>query len=97
MGGRSLIPIFKSEERPERPILWEHEGNRGVRVAKWKLVARYPHEWELYDMESDRTEMNDLAGKQPDKVKELAALYDAWAKRCGVLPWNKVPPVRRAE
>jgi len=38
--------------------------------------------------------LNDLAGKQPDKVKELATLYHDWAERCGVLPWNRVPPVR---
>ena len=97
MEGRSLMPIFKGGAREERPILWEHEGNRGVRLGKWKLVARHPNEWELYDMAADRTESNDLAGSQPGKVKELAALYADWAKRCGVLPWNQVPPVRPAK
>jgi arylsulfatase len=97
MEGRSLIPIFKDKERDERPIFWEHEGNRGVRTAKWKLVARWPQAWELYDMESDRTELDNLAGKQPDKVKQMEALYDAWAKRCDVLPWDKVPPVQPAK
>ena len=94
--GRSLMPVFNGGTREERPIFWEHEGNRGVRVGKWKLVARYPHEWELYDMDSDRTELKDLAGTHPDKVKELSTLYQDWAERCGVLPWNKVPPVQQA-
>jgi arylsulfatase len=97
MEGRSLMPILHGAEREERPIFWEHEGNRAVRLGKWKLVARYPQEWELYDMESDRTELNDLAGKHPDQVKDLAALYQDWAKRCGVLPWNQVPPVQPAK
>jgi arylsulfatase len=97
MEGRSLMPILHGAEREERPIFWEHEGNRAVRLGKWKLVARYPQEWELYDMESDRTELNDLAGKHPGQVKDLAALYQDWAKRCGVLPWNQVPPVQPAK
>jgi len=94
MEGRGLMPMFIGGAVGERPLFWEHEGNRAVRFGKWKLVARYPNEWELYDMESDRTELNDLHGKHPDKVRELAALYQDWAKRCGVLPWNQVPPVQ---
>lgn len=37
--------------------------------------------WELYDMEADRTEMNDLASQMPEKVAELSAKYDAWFAR----------------
>ena len=40
-------------------------------------------------MAADRTEMRDLAGSNPAKAKELAGIYDAWAKRCGVMPWGK--------
>lgn len=96
MEGNSLLPIFKGETRADRPIFWEHEGNRAVRFGNWKLVARQSNDWELYDMANDRTELNNLAGKQPDRVKELAALYQDWAKRCGVLPWDKVPPILKA-
>jgi hypothetical protein len=49
-------------------------------------VAKAGQPWELYDMETDRTEMNNLADQQPDKVKELAALWEAWAGRANVLP-----------
>jgi arylsulfatase len=53
-----------------------------------KLVSMHGKPWELYVMgTADRSEMTDLAAKHPDKVKELAAKYDAWAKRCNVLPW----------
>ena len=37
-------------------------------------------------METDRTEMHDLASQHPDKVNELAAKWDAWAARANVLP-----------
>ena len=45
------------------------------------LVSRYPGPWELYDMKADRTELHDLASQQPDRVKDMSALYDQWAQR----------------
>jgi len=87
MEGVSLRPVLtgKSLRRPQ-PIFWEHEGNRAVRDGQWKLVAKENQPWELYDIAADRTELNDLAAKQPDKVKELAAKWEAWAARAKVLP-----------
>jgi arylsulfatase len=94
--GESLLPLFHGDlgwER-QRPLCWEHEGNRAVRQGRWKLVSRYPGSWELYDMEEDRTELHDLSSQRADKVRELAAIYDAWAERCGVLPWDQIRPRR---
>lgn len=94
--GKSLLPLFQG--RPRRghdSLFWEHEGNRAVRQGKWKLVSRYPNRWELYDLEADRTEMNDLASKHPDRVQSMAAAYDAWARRCGVVPWAELTKKER--
>jgi arylsulfatase len=87
MEGVSLVPALSGRllQRTE-PLFWEHEGNRAVREGKWKLVAKENQPWELYDMEQDRTEMHDLAEKEPAKVKTLAAKWDAWAARANVLP-----------
>jgi arylsulfatase len=94
--GVSLRPVFagKSLQRP-KPIFWEHEGNRAIRQGKWKLVAKENQAWELYDIEADRTEMNNLAAKYPGKVKELSAKWDTWAARVSVLPlgaWRAPTP-----
>jgi arylsulfatase len=91
--GQSLLPVLRGERTEERTLCFEHEGHRAVRAGRWKLVAIHKGAWELYDLQTDRNELIDLAAKQPDRVKELAARYDAWAKRCGVEPW----PVRRPE
>jgi arylsulfatase len=89
MEGVSLLPVFEGKALERKgPIFWDHIGNRAVRDGKWKLVSlkRNRDRWELYDMEADRTEMNDLAARHPDVVKRLDAAWQAWAKRCNVFP-----------
>ena len=86
MEGKSLVPAFNNKRIKREAIYWEHEANKAIRVGKWKLVSRYPGEWELYDMETDRTETNDLAKKYPKRVKKLAKTWDTYAKRAFVYP-----------
>ena len=88
--GESLLPVFLGKSRQRGPLFWEHEGNRAMRDGKWKLVSHYPGDWELYNMQIDRTEMNDLAARFPVIVKDMSMSYDEWAKRVYVEPWN--PP-----
>jgi arylsulfatase len=90
MEGVSLVGAFAGEKlERERPIFFEHEGNRAVRDGKWKLVAKAAKgKWELYDMEADRSEMHDLAPKEPQRVEAMAAQWQKWAERAQVLPLN---------
>jgi arylsulfatase len=85
--GRSLVPVFLGQPLDRDALYWEHEGNRAVRVDNWKLVAKNKQPWELYNLESDRTERNDLAADMPAKVREMSAKWDVWAKRVGVRPF----------
>jgi len=91
MEGVSLLPAFDGKPLGREAIYFEHEGNRAVRMGKWKLVAEHDEPWRLYDMESDRTEMHDLSDVHPQLRTKMIRMYDIWANRCCVLPW----PVRR--
>lgn len=94
--GRSLLPVLHGRQRQPHPALyWEHIGNRAVRQGKWKLVSRHPDNWELYDLEADRTELHNLAAANPDKAREMTAMYEAWAKRCGVYPLEEIRRLRK--
>ncbi len=88
--GRSLMPVFVKDGGTRPPMFWEHEGNAAVRIGQWKLVKRYPLDWELYDLDADRTELNDLAAQHPARVADMGAQYDAWAARCGVIAREKI-------
>ena len=91
--GTSLVPAFgnNSDSPAERgPLFWEHVNHRAVRDGKWKIVDPKTKKWELYDMEADRCEYNDLAEEMPEKVAEMSRMYDEWAARAGVLPYDEV-------
>ena len=95
--GQSLTPVFAGKTRTRAPIFWEHEANNALRAGKWKRVSRFPEQWELYDMEADRTELHDLASAQPQRANAMAAMWNDWAKRIGVQPWPmpETPPNER--
>ncbi|MEO8310516.1 MAG: sulfatase/phosphatase domain-containing protein [Caldimonas sp.] len=96
--GQSLQSVFAQDRIDDRkPMFWEHEGNAAVRIGQWKLVKRYPRAWELYDLDADRTELHDLAAQQPPRVQEMAAQYDAWAKRCGVLDREQIVTLMKGQ
>ncbi len=84
--GMSLVPAFANQTSDRAYLAWEHEGNRAIREGKWKLVSTADGPWELYDMEIDRVEMNNLAGREPERVKAMSTQWDAWAIRTHVLP-----------
>ena len=94
--GYSLAPVFQGVPHQRQACYWEHEGNRGVRKGKWKLVRKYPGTWELFDMDSDRTELNNCAAEYPDIVTELSEDYFVWAARCDVREWDEVKAVIEA-
>jgi len=86
MEGRSLTPVFRGGRMEREAIYWEHEGNRAIRAGQWKLVAKHGRSWELYDMQADRTETDDLAASQPDRVEAMSTQWNRWAQRAQVLP-----------
>ena len=90
--GISLLPLAQRRSLPDRPIFAEHEGNRMVRLGRWKLVASYYNgqQWELYDIAHDRTEQHNLSARHPRRVNRMAQLYFRWADANGVLPYPQL-------
>ena len=89
MQGVSLQPAFSGNKfKRENPIFWEHEGNRAIRIGKWKLVAKGANgAWELYNLNEDRSELNDLSKKYPERANQMAEKWEAWAIEAKAKPW----------
>ncbi len=93
LDGESFLPLLQGEPWVrEQPIFWEHEGNSAVRLDNFKLVRKYGGPWELYDMEQDRTELNNLMGKNEPLTGRLLKEYEAWAEAAGVVDWSILLP-----
>mgnify|MGYP003339919790 CR=1 FL=1 len=89
MQGVSLKPVFGGTSIiREKPLYWEHQGNRAIRMGNWKLVAKGSFgAWELFDVDSDRSELNDLADLYPNRVTEMSQKWEEWAIETHVKPW----------
>jgi arylsulfatase len=94
--GKSLVPVFSGGQVDRNLMFWEHSGNRAIRIGEWKLVSRVGAEkkfsstgsaWELYHLENDPSETNNLALKYPEKVNEMAARWETEALRTKAKPW----------
>jgi len=86
--GRSLVPLFVGESRPDAVYVWEHEGNRAIRDGDFKLVSSFGNDWELFDMRIDRLEAIDLSDEMPDTAAAMIERYEAEAARIGIQPWR---------
>ena len=77
--GMDLSPrLFRGESLPNRELFWRMKDQKAVRRGPWKLVAEKRNQIELYDLENDLGEQNDLAEKKPELVTELRRVWDLW-------------------
>jgi arylsulfatase A-like enzyme len=87
--GVSIVPMFKGEKMPERPLFWHypHYSNQGggpsaaMRLGDFKLIESLEDQHlELYNLKSDIGEKSNLASMLPDKAQQLAQQLHAWQK-----------------
>lgn len=92
--GKSLVPIFQGATRPPHETLYFHFGSdRALRQGPWKLVSAKLGKWELYNMDDDRTELDDLSGQNPKRVADMEAEWFRIAKDQERLKGRALAPV----
>ena len=91
--GRSLLPIFRGETRePHESLYFHFSTDRALRQGPWKLVSAKLGRWELYNLDEDRTETNDLATKLPGKVEAMSKEWFRLAKNVDRLKGKQLAP-----
>jgi hypothetical protein len=94
LDGVSLLPLLRSEkvEWPDRTFYFQwHRGDRpdlyrafAARSQRWKLVSEAqgrpedPSGFKLFDMQGDSLELEDIAARRPEVVREMLKGYEAW-------------------
>lgn len=94
MQGRSIANVLTGAADAdtwdhERWLFWEFTGHRAARHGDLKIVSDESGDpWQLYNMATDRTEMVDIAAQQPADVTAMAAAWQSWKERVGVVTWS---------
>ena len=88
--GVSLMPVLSGETASVRESVGVHLfGNRGYRRGQWKISNTQPPlgtgDWELFDLDADPGEVNDLAGSRPELFAQLLGEYDGYLARHDVI------------
>ncbi len=91
MSGKSALGYLTGASgtvHGEAPIGWELYGNRALIQGDWKAVLTWPPEgggqWELYNLRSDPTEMNDMADAEPERLAQMIRHWDLYAEQSGI-------------
>ncbi|MDR8390386.1 sulfatase-like hydrolase/transferase [Aliifodinibius sp. S!AR15-10] len=99
--GESFLPTLLGKEQPERddPLYFSRrEGGtryggltiQAVRMGDWKLVQNSPfNSQELYNLQKDPMEQNDLIEEYPKKYQELNSIMMKFIQKGGAVPWQK--------
>ncbi len=105
LDGISILSLLDNDILKERPLFWHypHYSNQGVepgsavRLGKFKLIDNFQTEkQELYDLENDISENNDISASNTQKTKELYNMLKAWRTKTGakmMIPnpsWNDI-------
>jgi len=93
--GISLLPYMQNikKEPITRTIYWQHETCAAIRQGDWKLVTsddRDESKWELYNLAADRSETENLIGKNTDISRKLKQQWNQWAIESDVLPYPEM-------
>jgi len=91
--GISMLPTLfgqHQEQRKHEYLYWELRGQQAIRMGKWKALRLKPgRKIELYDLDSDIAESNDLADGHPEIVAEMAKIFRTSRTESEVFPLPK--------
>ena len=91
--GRSLVPVLQgSEDWADRTLfLHSQNGVKGpqkytealVMTEQWRLIYHAPGDYELFNIQDDHSQLNDLSRKHPKVVNRLKQAYEVYWKQLG--------------
>lgn len=94
--GISMLPTFLGKPRTQKKhkyLYWELRGQQAVRMGKWKALRLKPdRQIELYDLDKDIGESQDVASEHLDVVTEVSRIFKNGRTGSEVFPLSKTIP-----
>ena len=91
-----LEAYFRDEPFETRDAKFRTRPGSAIRSGKWKLLEFFEDdEVELYNLEEDIGEKQNLAGTNPEMVSKLLAMLRAWREETGAPVPGKLNPEYR--
>lgn len=85
LAGTSLAGLLASDRAPEsKPVFQHYRYSRAWIDGRWKAVKLYEGPWQLFDMETDRGETQDLANAFPERLENMARQWTTVARQDGI-------------
>lgn len=87
--GISMLPLFKKGKRQGHEYIGFEHFNEKALVSRdgWKVVQPGSNAaWELYRLDTDRTEMHNVASEFPEVLQRMVEEYERWANGTMVYP-----------
>ena len=81
LDGVDLLPYLggRKDGSPQERLYWRYGGKAAIREGRWKLVRDGGEKhWELYDLDKDIGEADDMAARQSEVVARLRAAWERW-------------------
>ena len=91
--GVNLLPYVNGQlhTAPHDKLFWRSDFNKAIRKGDWKMIVNeYDNVNQLYNLQADSTEMNNLYSQKPDIVKEMEGDLDSWEKEMIKPLWPRV-------
>ena len=97
--GVSFLSLLEAPQESfrEQPVSmgWELMGRQAYREGDWKILKVPPPvgtgEWELFDLSSDPSEMEDLSDDHPQRLQQLLDDWQSYVEQNGVIAdWSAV-------
>jgi arylsulfatase len=86
--GTDLSALWKAGERERGfEMMGYLVDHRYIRRDRWKLVSADGGPWELFNLSGDRSETDDLAGKNPEIAAGLAGDWELWFRSVSKAPF----------
>lgn len=91
LDGVDLVPCLngKKADAPHDRLFWRYGEQSAVRMGDWKMLKTAAGSAQLYNLAEDIGEKDDLAAKNPDKLKELQSAYDQWNATLMAPRWKR--------